>query len=211
MAISVSNPIAYVGGTFNPVHFGHLRVATELGEALGVAQVMLMPCFQPVHRQEPGVTADQRLAMLRLAIADDNQLDADAREIERGGASYTVDSLRSIRAEQGTESAIYFAMGADAFNRLQSWKDWQQLFDLANVVVMHRPGSVIDWQCDFLRSRVKALDGIHQTAGDLFELEVSALDISSTDIRQRARKGRSIDYLLPPSVVKHIQNHQLYR
>ena len=143
MAISAnkfeSSALGIMGGTFNPVHNGHLHAATAFAEAFNLPQLYLMPCYQPVHKQFPIASAEQRLAMLNIALANHDNLCVDDRELKRVGASYTIDSLQQIRAEIGSEARIYFALGTDAFSSLSRWKHWQELFTYANFVVLHRP------------------------------------------------------------------------
>lgn len=203
--------IGIYGGTFNPVHFGHLRTALEVGELFDLEQLRLIPCRLPPHRQQPDVDGEQRLAMLKLAIADTPGLQVDRRELDREGPSYMVDTLASLQAEN-PDSGLSLFIGTDAFAGLDRWHRWQQLFDYAHVVVMTRPGCRMPELSDFLRKRLcterKLLQ--RQTAGCLFFQEVTALDISATIIRNLIMSGRNPQFLLPDSVIGYIRQHQLY-
>ncbi|MGD0958942.1 MAG: nicotinate-nucleotide adenylyltransferase [Methylomonas sp.] len=204
--------IGVFGGTFNPVHFGHLRTALEVKEALNLQQLRLIPCRLPAHRQEPEVAAELRLTMLQLAIAATPGLQIDNRELERPGPSYMVDTLRSLRAESG-DTPMALVIGADAFAGLESWHDWRRLFDYAHVVVMTRPGYAEKNLPDFFRRRLlkePALLSAH-AAGSLFFQPVTLLDISATQIRRIIAAGASAQFLLPDAVLNFIQQHQLYQ
>lgn len=202
--------LGFMGGTFNPVHHGHLRVAVEFAEYFNLTAVNLLPCYQPVHRGMPTVNAQQRLAMLQLAVTNADVLHIDSREIRRLGPSFSVDSLREIRQEYGADRPIYFAMGSDAFNAIESWQNWQEIFELCNIVVMHRPDAALLIDNDFIRQRLTKFTGQHVPAGHVYELLVSELSISSTYIRQQLQAAKSVQYLLPSSVENYIHTHQLY-
>lgn len=203
--------IGIYGGTFNPVHYGHLRTALEVKELFELEQLRLIPCRLPPHRQQPDADAEQRLAMLTLAIADSAGLQADRRELDRAGPSYMVDTLASLRAENPDRGLILF-IGADAFAGLERWHRWQQLFDYAHVVVMTRPACQMPKLSEFLRKRLCEQRGQlqRQTAGSLFFQAVTALDISATAIRELIMAGRNPQFLLPDSVIAYIRQHQLY-
>ena len=203
--------IGVYGGTFNPVHFAHLRTALEVKELFALEQIRLIPCRMPAHRDEPDVNPEMRLAMLQMATADVPEFVVDRRELDRGGPSYMVDTLHSLRAEYPHSSLILF-IGADAFAGLERWHQWQHLFDYAHVVVMTRPGFVLPECSTFLRQRLSAdqNDLQHQSAGRLFFQTVTALDISATEIRTLIRRGRDPRFLLPDSVLAYIRQHQLY-
>jgi len=204
------------GGTFDPVHYGHLRTALEVQQALGVAQVHLLPCALPPHRDEPRVSPDQRLQLLRLAIADQPALAIDDRELQRGGRSYMVDTLRSLREEVGEDAPVCLILGMDAFLGLESWHQWQSLTELAHLLVMQRPGS--EWPATGAlaelvgRARVEESIALSERpAGLLYGLQVTPLGISSTQIRTLLAAKRSPRYLLPDSVLQHITEYNWYR
>lgn len=203
--------LGLLGGTFDPVHFGHLRVAIELAESLALDQVSLLPCFQPPHRQQPQAGAAERKQMLQLAVAEQSRLTVDDRELRRGGYSYTVDTLQGLRDEQGDKVPIYFAMGLDAFNGLPDWNNWQCLFELANIVVMSRPGYRADPAHPALAGRERHFTGHETAAGALYQLSVTPLNISATAIRRYRAQNRCISYLLPHSVERFIHQHRLYQ
>ena len=203
--------IGIYGGTFNPVHYGHLRTALEVKELFELEQLRLIPCRLPPHRQQPDADGEQRLAMLTLAIADSAGLLVDRRELDRAGPSYMVDTLASLRAENPDSGLILF-IGTDAFAGLERWHRWQQLFDYAHVVVMTRPACQMPELSEFLRKRLCEQRGQlqRQTAGSLFFQAVTALDISATAIRELIMAGRNPQFLLPDSVIAYIRQHQLY-
>lgn len=203
--------IGIIGGTFDPVHYGHLRVAVELAEAFALPTVSLLPCYQSPHRDRSQATAQQRLDMLNLAVQHFPQLLVDARELEREGLSYTVDTLAQYREQAGKDTAIYFAMGMDAFNHIEGWKHWQQLFDYANIVVLNRPGYQTTVDNPFLQERKRQFDGQHVASGYWYELAVTSLGISATQIRHLAAQRQALSFLLPEAVEHYIQQHRLYQ
>jgi len=206
--------IGIYGGTFNPVHYGHLRAALEVKELFKLQQMRVLPCRLPPHKSLPVVSGEMRLQMLKLAIANTAELQLDSRELERPGPSYMVDTLQSLRQELGDATLLLF-MGADAFAGLQSWHQWRQLFDYAHVVVMTRPGFDFNSQAlpDFFQQRL--VDDRRQlqslTSGRLFFQAVTLLDISATQIRQIIAEGLNPQYLLPDAVLEFIRRHQLYQ
>lgn len=203
--------IGIYGGTFNPVHYGHLRTALEVKELFDLEQVRLIPCRLPPHRQQPGVDGEMRLAMLQIAIADTPGLVADRRELDREGHSYMVDTLASLRAENPDSGLILF-IGTDAFAGLERWHQWQRLFDYAHLVVMTRPACQMPILSDFLRERLcedrRQLQ--QRKSGRLFFQAVTALDISATAIRELITDDRNPQFLLPEAVIAYIRQHQLY-
>ena len=196
-------PLGIFGGTFDPIHLGHLCVAWEASELLD-ADVLMMPSGIPPHRPAPIASAAQRLAMLRVALRGQSRLRPDARELARHGPSYTVDTLAELRAEHG-ERPLVLLLGADAFAGLPGWRDWQSLFDLAHVGVLSRPGeqSVLP---DSLRRETAArrVDDAAALetlpAGKVVVLAVTPLEISATRIRELLAVGRAPRYQLPSSL-----------
>ena len=144
--------IGIYGGTFNPIHYGHLRTAIEVREIFGLDELRLLPCAQPAHRSTPEVSSEQRLQMLQLAISGVSELQVDTRELERTGISYMVDTLAAIRAE-ALQVPIMLFIGMDAFNGLTSWHRWQELFDYAHIVVMTRPKFGVEKLTDFISNK----------------------------------------------------------
>ncbi|MCL2635391.1 MAG: nicotinate-nucleotide adenylyltransferase [Betaproteobacteria bacterium] len=215
----MSEPIGLFGGTFDPVHFGHLRLAEEAIERLALGGVRWIPAGQPAHRGQPGVSAGQRLAMVRLAVAGNPGFSVDAGEIEAAAPSYTVPTLERLRAELGAERPLVLLLGADAFAGLESWYRWRELFALTHVAISHRPGFPVAaaalppaLAAELLarqRSDVGALGAA--AAGSIVTFAMTQLAISATQIRQLRALGRSVRYLLPDNVLDYIQTHSLYR
>ena len=209
------NSVAIFGGTFDPVHNGHLRSAIEIKEGLGVDELRLMPSHRTPLRGAPGAESRQRLAMVVAAVNGQSGLRVDDRELRRDGPSYTVDTLRDLRAELGAAVSLTVVMGSDAFNQLHRWQDWQSLFSLANVLLLHRadyPLAADATVTAFVEAR-RVADASELTAvsaGGFYELGLIQLPISATDIRQRLASGKSISYLVPDVVADYIAEHGLY-
>jgi nicotinate-nucleotide adenylyltransferase len=208
-------PLAIFGGTFNPVHYGHLRSALELVEALGLAEVRLMPSAQPPHRAAPACSAEHRVAMVELAVAGEPRLACDSRELRRAGASYTIDSLAELRAELGASRSLCMVIGGDAVLGLDSWHRWRELLDLAHIVVIARPGFTLPEEGELARwlqchRLADAAALAAQPAGGVLLQSLRPLAISSTEIRQLLASGRSPRYLMPQSVLDYIEAHSLY-
>lgn len=204
--------IGIFGGTFDPVHYGHLRSALEVKELFGLDEVRLIPSFQPPHRDLPSVTATMRLHMLQLAITNQAGLIVDTRELDRAGPSYMVDTLKSLHEDFPTQPLLLF-IGSDAFEKLTSWHCWQQLFEYAHIVVLTRPGYATEALDSFFYQRL-ANDKVElsQTpAGLVFFQPVTQLDISATAIRQMIALKQSPRFLLPESVIEYINQNQLYQ
>ena len=204
------------GGTFDPVHHGHLEVARSAAEQLG-GVVHLVPCGDPPHRARPVADAAQRAAMLELAIAGDPRLALDRRELRRPGASYTLDTLQELRAELGPQVPIACLIGADAFRGLPSWRGWRELFPLAHLVALTRPGHRLDdldpvLEAELATRRATAAAPLHAApAGCVLELEVPAWEVSSTEVRAALAAGRPVDRWLPRAVRDWIAANGLYR
>ena len=206
------------GGTFDPIHFGHLRPAWELREALGLEEVRMIPSALPPHRETPGAGAEHRLAMLRLGLGDAPGLVIDERELDRSGPSYTVDTLNSFRDEFG-DRPLCLLLGTDAFLGLASWHRWRELPELAHIVVAHRPGWTIEKEtlepelnALFEARRVAAPAALaERSAGGVWLQPVSQLEIAATTIRELVRAGRDPRFLLPQAVADYIREQGLYR
>lgn len=211
----MSGPLAIFGGTFDPVHVGHLRVAWEAAEALD-AVVHLVPCAEPPHRGAPRAAAHHRLAMLALALAGQQRLVADGRELARPGPSYTVDTLAGLRSELGPDRALVLIVGADAFAGFPRWHRWREIFALAHVAVLTRPGHggvfepelAGEW---YQRRRDDPRELAQAPGGCIAALEVSALEISASAIRAELVAGREPRFLVPDPVLDYIRVHRLYR
>ncbi|HET8609661.1 MAG TPA: nicotinate-nucleotide adenylyltransferase [Burkholderiales bacterium] len=216
----VHAPICVLGGTFDPIHFGHLRLAQELADVAGAGRVLFIPAGVPPHRAAPHASAAQRLEMVRLAVAGNPRFAVDDRELKRGGASYTVDTLATLRDELGAARPLCLLLGSDAFAALPTWHRWEALFDLAHIMVAHRPGARhAGWdECmpQALRAeyRKRLCDdpaGLRGApAGSILAHAIAALDISATAIRDGVRCGASPRYLLPDSVLDYIQANSVY-
>jgi len=212
----VKSPLLVFGGTFNPIHTGHLSMAQQALDVFESNCMLLVPSAVPPHRDSPEVTAEHRLRMVELAVQSDDRLYADAREIRRGGTSYTVDTLAEIRSEVGDDRAIIFCLGADAFNGLTGWHEWNRLFDFAHICVISRPDqqlhfdsaaqSVID---DRGVTRPEAL--LDKPFGHVLAIDCEPMDVSSTHIRERIRQGLSCELLLTQPVYNFIVRSELYR
>lgn len=208
-------PIALLGGTFDPVHVGHLRAAIEAREALDAREIRLLPCALPPHRDAPTVDPAQRLQMLRLAIAGIEQVSCDPRELQRSGPSYTVDTLISIRAELGETHPLVLVLGADAFAGLPSWHRWREIISYAHIAVLSRPDAhgLIDPKLEELLASAGTADPAslsERASGQVLRLEIPPLPVSSTLIRARLRQGRSVRYLVPDAVINLIQSRGWY-
>ncbi len=193
-------PLALFGGTFDPVHLGHLSVAWEAAELLD-AEVRLMPAKVPPHRHAPLATAEQRVAMLHAALQKQDRLTVDTRELRREGPSYTYDTLRELRVEEGARPLVLL-LGADAFAGLPTWHRWRELFDVAHLGVLSRPGVEVElphtlWAEIDARRTHDVAQLRTQPAGKVIELAVTPLEISATRIRELLAAGRDPRYLLP--------------
>ena len=203
--------IGIYGGTFDPVHYGHLRTALEVKEVFGLNEIRLIPCSQPAHRGDPVLTAEMRLKMLKLAVQNQTGLVVDRRELDREGFSYMVDTLKSFREENPVCSLLLF-IGTDAFQGLTSWYKWQSLFEYAHVIVITRPGYEQNISSDILAT--KLVDNINEIktkkSGHLFFQKVTQLDISATAIRKIIGSGLNPTFLLPDNVIDYIKQNKLY-
>lgn len=213
-------PIGIFGGTFDPIHYGHLRLAEEMLELAGLQHLRFIPTGMPAHRDAPDVTAQQRSAMVQLAIADQPAFVLDEREVKRQQPCYTVDTLRELRAELGDAQPLCLLMGGDAFLQLHTWREWQALFTLAHVVVGYRPGFSLEERIhaapaalrEHYRQRLSNVSYLSQhTCGGIVELSIPKLEISATLIRARVAENRTIRYLLPEAVANYIYQHKLYK
>ena len=207
--------IGILGGTFDPVHFGHLRTALDVQQRLALDEVRFIPCGEPAHRNKPIAEPLQRLAMVRAAIAGQKKFIADDREIRRDGPSYMVDTLKSLKQDFKGQS-LCLILGTDAFNGLAQWYQWESLFDLANIVVMRRPDvdgkATINKQLfKFIKHRlVDAEDLKRKECGGISFVPVTQLEISATVIRQQWQQCNDIQFFLPDSVLTLIQQQNIY-
>jgi nicotinate-nucleotide adenylyltransferase len=212
--------IGIFGGTFDPVHYGHLRLAQEIGESLRLAEVRIVPAGTPPHRAAPQVTAVQRLEMVRLAVAGNPLLSVDDREVRRSGPGYTVDTLTELRRGVGATRPLCLLLGADAFLELATWHRWHDLFGLAHLVIAHRPGFPPDsWLArmpeplarEYSARLLRQPFGVHLSpSGGIVTQAIAALDISASMIRDSLARGVSPRYLLPDPVLDYIGRNNLY-
>ena len=211
--------IGIFGGTFDPIHFGHLRLATELSEAFHLEQVLFVPNGLPYHRGRTAHASDeQRVTMLKLATGRDARFGVDERELRRQGPTYTYDTLVELRRERGPETALVFLLGSDAFARIDTWHRWTELFDLAHFAVAIRaddanwfgkgPGAFPKEVWPRITLNLRELLGA--PAGRVMTFSMTPLSISSTAIRTSASEGSSIRYLTPDPVAEYIRSHRLY-
>lgn len=212
-------PIGILGGTFDPIHYGHLRLAEEMLELANLRRILFIPTGTPPHRALPQVSAHHRSAMVRLAIADQPAFVLDTREVERTTPCYTVDTLSELRAELGEAQPLCLLMGADAFLQLHTWHEWQRLFELAHIVVGYRPGFTLEdrihaatpaLRSHYQRRLCAAAALSRQPSGGVAVLAIPELEISATLIRSRVAENRTIRYLLPNPVADYIHQHHLY-
>lgn len=215
----MSEPLGLFGGTFDPVHFGHLRLAEESIGHLGLGGVRWIPAGQPPHRGTPEVTAAQRLEMVLRSTEKNARFSVDASEVEAAAPSYTIHTLERLRQELGETQSLVLLVGADAFAGLSSWHRWRDIFALAHVAVSHRPGfpveiSSLPQELAITFSDRRLFDASclkAAPAGGIVTFAMTQLAISATQIRKLIANGSSPRYLLPDSVLDYIDHHHLYR
>lgn len=221
-----STPIGIFGGTFDPIHNGHLRLAQEALEQCNLSEIRFVPCGTPPHRSAPHTSAQHRSNMARLALQGNAAFVLDEREIRRGGPCYTVDTLTALRAELGERQPLCLLMGGDAFLSLHTWHEWEKLFGLAHIVAVQRGacaahngrplGNALNEADAALRDAYRARlapspRALHESpAGAVVVVEMPALEISATGIRRRCADDRSARYLLPDVVAEYIRSNHLY-
>jgi nicotinate-nucleotide adenylyltransferase len=223
MSDSVSEPmpaaVGIIGGTFDPIHLAHLRLALEAREALQLGSVRFVPAGQPMHRGAPGAGASDRLAMAELAIAGLSGFELDAAEVLSDQPSYTVPTLQRLRAELGDSRPLVLILGADAFAGLPRWYHWRELFGLAHIAVATRPGYSLsssaldpDLAIELAERGAASAAALHASpAGLICQFAMTPLAISATAIRAQIRTGRSPRFLVPAAVLDYIEAHSLYR
>jgi nicotinate-nucleotide adenylyltransferase len=208
------------GGTFNPIHFGHLRAAIEVREAFSLDKLLLIPSANPPHKTADQVAnAESRFEMVRLAVRREPFLEASDIELARPGPSYTIQTLQYFQERFGPESDIHFIVGQDAFSEITTWKSYKELFATADFIVMTRPGSELGRIQDFVHTHISDAYQYDSTSNQyshpgwrtIFCLNITHLDISASQIRERIRQGRSIRFLVPQTVEDFIAEKGLYR
>jgi len=206
--------LGLLGGTFDPVHVGHLRLAIEVRERLALDEVHLVPAPRPRLRSTPQVDPETRLRLLQAAVTGIAGLGVDGRELAAAGPTRTVDTLVSVREEQG-DRPICLIIGADAARRLDQWHDWERLIDLAHLIIARRPGARLPRRgavAELIAARGDdGADALRQRpAGVIRVCEIPGLEISATAIRESLAAGRAIDYLVPEEVRQMLLNEGLY-
>jgi nicotinate-nucleotide adenylyltransferase len=210
----LGKPIGILGGTFDPIHFGHLRMALELYQALDLDHVRFIPSYQPVHRKLPVATPEQRLAMVKKAITGESALQVDNCEISRKGPSYTIDTLRTLHKKLPNRP-LCLIMGIDALLNFPSWNKWEEILKLAHLLVAHRPQYQLPQNgivADLIKNRLtdNHADLHREQGGCIFLHPVTPLEISSTYIRNQFAQGLNPRFLLPNSVYDYIKQHGTY-
>ncbi|PTU74092.1 nicotinate-nucleotide adenylyltransferase [Pseudomonas mangrovi] len=211
----MSRRIGVLGGTFNPVHIGHLRSALEVAEEFAFDELRLIPSARPPHRDAPAVSAEDRLALVRLAVEGIELLQVDDRELQRERPSYSIETLESLRAELGSEVQLFLLLGWDAYCGLPSWHRWQELLDYCHILVLQRPDAdseapeaLRDLQAARSVADPQSMSG---PCGEISFVWQTPLAISATRIRQLLASNRSVRFLVPDAVLAYINAHGLYR
>lgn len=210
-ALPQARRIGVLGGTFDPVHIGHLRLAIEVLESLALDEVRMIVSARPPHRDGPSASAEHRLAMLRCAVESDSGLVVDDRECLRDGASYTVDTLESLRDELGFDAEIFLLLGSDAFMQLESWHRWRRIPELARLAVIVRPGYAEEEFAEAITGVLRGLLSPNQGEARAEIVEVPPLQVSATRVRALLAAGGSVRHLLPQAVLDYIFAHDLYQ
>lgn len=209
--MQIKRLIGINGGTFDPIHFGHLRPALEVLHALHLDEMRFIPAYQPVHRASPTVSAQQRCEMVQLAIQNQPHFKLDTIELDLGGPSYTASTLEAIKRAE-PDATLVLMMGTDAFAKFNQWHDWQGILSLANIVVTHRPGEPVPREGEVGKIFVEHwVPTLTEDCGQIVDLPVTQLDLSATALRSYLKNGDPVDYLMPESVARYIYEHQLYQ
>lgn len=210
--------IGILGGTFNPIHFGHLRVAEEICEEMNLEKVFLMPGGNPPHKNGKNLAPfSERLEMARIGVEGSSNLEVIDIEGKRKGFSYSIETLREIHDQFGNNVEPFFILGSDAFKEIETWKEYDKLFDLTSFVVLKRPGISLSELGHFIKSlnlnfkeSNSKIDYINPEGNHIYIKEITLMDISSTKIREAIVTGKSIKYLIPEKVKAHIEKKGLY-
>lgn len=208
---------ALFGGTFDPIHFGHLKPVEVLAQQVGLQQIILLPNHVPPHRPQPEANAQQRLKMVKLAVAGNPLFSVDSRELLRDSPSFTIDTLEALRKERGADQPLAFIIGQDSLLSLHKWHRWHALLDVCHLLVCARPGYAQTLETPELQQwlshhQVTDPQELRQRPhGAIYLADTPLLEISATDIRHRRHSGESCDDLLPRSVQRYIELQGLYR
>lgn len=210
----VARKVGILGGTFDPIHIGHLRGAIEVAEQLGLDELRLIPSARPPHRDAPVVSAQDRLAMVELAVAGLPLLRVDGRELQRALPSYSIDTLESLRGELAADDQLFLLLGWDAFCGLPSWHRWQQLLNHCHLVVLQRPDADTELAPALLELMAARQVGdawaLSGPSGQIALIQQAPLAVSASHIRQLLSSGKSARFLVPDAVLAYIHAHGLY-
>ena len=212
--------VGIFGGTFDPIHYGHLRIAEEIVKTVGLQKLYFVPAGMPRLRHSPVASPQHRVEIVRLAIQKNPDFVLDEREINRGGVSYSIDTVREFKQEFGEEIRLCFVLGADAFINLPEWNNWKELFNLCHFIVSTRPGYTLTLIKELLSKELREecsqrwvsnTESLRKdTSGLIFIASTTMLDISATSIRAHIAVGRSVRYLIPDIIVNYISENKLY-
>ncbi|MBQ0211912.1 nicotinate-nucleotide adenylyltransferase [Proteus vulgaris] len=213
----INQAIALYGGTFDPIHYGHLRPVEALSGLIGLKEVVWLPNNIPPHRPQPEASSQQRLDMVRLALEPYSSFKVDTRELEKLTPSYTIETLRDFRQEIGNKQPLAFIIGQDSLLSINTWHQWEKLLDICHLLVCARPGYQTHFESPQMQEWLKK----HQTnqqedihylpSGKIFLADTPLYNISATDIRARHKAGIDCHDLLPSSVEDYIRQQQLYK
>ncbi|WP_369788773.1 nicotinate-nucleotide adenylyltransferase [Rouxiella sp. WC2420] len=208
--------MALFGGTFDPIHYGHLRPVEQLAHEIQLEKVILLPNNVPPHRPQPEATSAQRLRMAQLAVEGNPLFSVDSRELQRDTPSYTIETLETLRKEHGTKQPLAFIIGQDSLLTLYKWHRWESLLDVCHLAVLARPGYASELETPELQRwydahKIEDAGQLRQRPhGFIYQANTPLLDISATEIRQRRHEGRDCSDLLPFSVERYIESQGLY-
>jgi nicotinate-nucleotide adenylyltransferase len=215
--LNVPKPIGIFGGTFDPVHLGHIALAEAALAGLPIAEVLWLPSGNPGHRTQPVASERDRLAMLQLATAGNPRYRIDAAELDRSEPTFTVPTLTRMRAELGHAQSLLLLLGSDSFLTLPTWLRWRELFDLAHIAVATRPGDVSaghgpspELSNEIVRRSARGEQLAASAAGRIVRFDMPPTDISASAVRAGLAAGRDLRDLLPAAVLAYIRAHRLY-
>jgi nicotinate-nucleotide adenylyltransferase len=209
--MKINPAIGILGGTFDPIHNGHLYIANSVAEQLSIPTIKFIPCYQPVHRPPTQASVTDRIAMLELALAGHPQFEMDRREIERKGPSYMIDTLKSLRQDY-PNSPLNLLLGADAFENITSWKSWAELLDYANFIVVSRLNIAMNMPHPSLKNQITLdpQDLLQTVHGQVYKFEIEPCKISATQVREAIKNQKDVSTLVPKDVADFIDEKHLY-